>query len=363
MSQYSNLFNSTRIPLIGKDEIVMDKSATHIVVMRKGRFYAFDVLNKEGNIVSPKEIASNIKNILEDQRPETDAPVGILTASERNNWANLRSHLTQIGNNDIFKKIDSAAFLLILDDEPIGTDEKNLLRRYLHGGAENRWFDKSFSLIVTKDGFAGINFEHSWGDGVAVLRYFQDIKKDISEKPQFHPDDEKNLSATSSSVEKLEFKVDDKAKDIISKEKLQYEKWTNSLDVAFMVYEGFGKKECKNFGVSPDAVMQLVFQLALFKQESRSVATYESCSTAAFKHGRTETLRPCTVETKNLCSTMFKNTSDLSIQQIKKMIIDCSNAHTNLTKEAAMGKGFKNYFIILLPSLLLVIFTLNSTVG
>lgn len=337
MSQYSNLFNSTRIPEIEKDKIFMDKSAKHIVVMRRGRFYTFNVLTENGNIVSAQEIANNIKHILEDQRPKSEIPVGILTASERNTWANVRSHLTQIGNNEIFKKIDTAAFVLILDDEPIGSDEKQLLRRYLHGGAENRWFDKSFSLIVTKDGFAGINFEHSWGDGVAVLRYFQDVKKDISEKPRFHPDDEKNLSVTSSSVEKLEFKIDDKAKDIIMKEKSQYEKWTNSLDVGFIRYEGFGKKECKNFGVSPDAVMQLVFQLALFKQESKSVATYESCSTAAFKHGRTETLRPCTVETKNLCSTMIKNTSDLSIQQIKKMIVDCSSAHTTLTKEAAMG--------------------------
>lgn len=51
-----------------------------------------------------------------------------------------------------------------------------------------RWFDKSFSLIVASDGVAGINFEHSWGDGVAVLRYFQDIYKDSTEKTFVHPD-------------------------------------------------------------------------------------------------------------------------------------------------------------------------------
>lgn len=338
MSQYSNLFNSTRIPQIDKDQIVMDKSAKHIVVMRKGHFYAFDVFTEQGNILSAHEIAQNLQHILQDPRPDVTDPVGILTATERNSWANARSHLTQIGNSDVLKKIDSAAFVLILDDEPIGSDEKKLLRRYLHGGAENRWFDKSFSLIVSKDGFAGLNFEHSWGDGVAVLRYFQDIKKDISEKPRFHPEEEKNLNSSSSvPVEKLDFKLDGKVKELISKERTQYDKWTNSLDIGFMIYEGFGKKECKDFGVSPDAVMQLVFQLALFKQESKSVATYESCSTAAFKHGRTETLRPCTVQTKDLCSTMTKNTSDLSVQQIKKMIIDASNAHTQLMKEAAMG--------------------------
>lgn len=51
-----------------------------------------------------------------------------------------------------------------------------------------RWFDKSFSLIVTKDGVAGVNFEHSWGDGVAVLRFFQDIYAETTKKPFIHPD-------------------------------------------------------------------------------------------------------------------------------------------------------------------------------
>lgn len=41
----------------------------------------------------------------------------------------------------------------------------------------SRWFDKSFSLIVAKNGEAAINFEHSWGDGIAVLRFLNEIYK------------------------------------------------------------------------------------------------------------------------------------------------------------------------------------------
>lgn len=40
----------------------------------------------------------------------------------------------------------------------------------------DRWFDKSFQLILCKDGKAAINFEHAWGDGVAVLRFFNEVK-------------------------------------------------------------------------------------------------------------------------------------------------------------------------------------------
>lgn len=51
MSQYKNLFNSTRIPKIGKDSIFQDTSKRHITVMKGGNFYYFDVLDSEGDIL------------------------------------------------------------------------------------------------------------------------------------------------------------------------------------------------------------------------------------------------------------------------------------------------------------------------
>ena len=48
MSQYGNLFNTTRIPKLGKDVLFQDESARHMVVMRKGNFYVFDVLDRDG---------------------------------------------------------------------------------------------------------------------------------------------------------------------------------------------------------------------------------------------------------------------------------------------------------------------------
>lgn len=50
-----------------------------------------------------------------------------------------------------------------------------------------RWFDKSFTLIVTRDGKASVNFEHSWGDGVAVMRFINESLKDATQRPSVHP--------------------------------------------------------------------------------------------------------------------------------------------------------------------------------
>ena len=43
------------------------------------------------------------------------------------------------------------------------------------GDGTDRWLDKSFQLVVAANGKAAVNFEHAWGDGVAVLRYFNEV--------------------------------------------------------------------------------------------------------------------------------------------------------------------------------------------
>jgi len=54
MSQYSRLFNSTRIPELKKDRLATFESGRHIVVMRKGNFYVFDTITTDGKIDQDK---------------------------------------------------------------------------------------------------------------------------------------------------------------------------------------------------------------------------------------------------------------------------------------------------------------------
>lgn len=79
--------------------------------------------------------------------------------------------------------------------------------------------------------------------------------------------------------------------------------------------------------------------MAYFKQKGETAATYESCSTAAFKHGRTETIRPCTMATKKACEMMIQSPSEFSAGEMKEAIMNCSKTHSQLTKEAAMGRA------------------------
>jgi len=63
MSQYSRLFNSTRIPELKKDRLATFESGRHIVVMRKGNFYVFDTITTDGKISWSKSNFSQLVSL------------------------------------------------------------------------------------------------------------------------------------------------------------------------------------------------------------------------------------------------------------------------------------------------------------
>ncbi len=91
---------------------------------------------------------------------EAEFPLGVLTSENRDVWAEVRSKLVELGNETALEKIDTALYCIALDDTTT-SDEDVLSRNFLYGNPNNRWFDKNYTLIVNKDGYAGLNFEHS----------------------------------------------------------------------------------------------------------------------------------------------------------------------------------------------------------
>ncbi|KAF8768318.1 Carnitine O-palmitoyltransferase 2 like protein [Argiope bruennichi] len=346
MSQFGNLFNSTRIPRHGKDELQVYPDAQHIVVLRNGHFYAFDVLDGDGNIIPPSHIKDLINYILSDSQSLPSHPVSVLTTENRDVWADARTRLEKLGNAEQLKVIDSAIFVLALDEETLGDDLIKSAHHMLHGPVYNRWFDKSFTLIITKDGKAAINFEHAWGDGVAVLRYFNEIFSDSTKNHFVGPKTVPANVDASHRVKKLDFFLDDSMKTIIKKAEENVKSSTDKLRMDILQHNQLHRECIKGFKLSPDSVAQLGFQMAFYKLHSKFVATYESCSTSAFKHGRTETVRPLTSATKR-CIEEFHKSSRPSNSDLKNLLKECTRVHNQLTKEAAMGQGFDRHLFAL----------------
>jgi carnitine O-palmitoyltransferase 1 len=81
----------------------------------------------------------------------------------------------------------------------------------------------------------------------------------------------------------------------ISKDNLREMIADSDLVIAIPSYGKSVPKECK---LSPDGWFQMAIQLAYYRMYHRLVLTYESATTRLYYKGRTETIRPVSMESK-----------------------------------------------------------------
>jgi len=149
MSQYPNLFHSTRVPRHDEDELVISNSrARHVMVQHGHAFYEVDVLDELGNALSAESIQVSLNRIIrEHEKNEEDLPVGVLTTLPRDEWASVREGLLK-NNANTLRSIDESLFAVCLSDQsPDGNIEKEA-RCMLHGML--RSLSLSLSLSLTK---------------------------------------------------------------------------------------------------------------------------------------------------------------------------------------------------------------------
>uniref|UniRef100_A0A8B9QKD1 Choline/carnitine acyltransferase domain-containing protein n=1 Tax=Apteryx owenii TaxID=8824 RepID=A0A8B9QKD1_APTOW len=345
MSQYKRLFRSSRIPKLNKDELFTSECSRHLLVMRNGHFYVFDVLDSVDNILHPSEIVAHLIYIIQEADHLPEFALSYLTTEDRNIWATVRQQLLEAGNEENLKKIDSAIFCLCLDNI-FPKDEDELSQCLLHGNGFNRWFDKSFSLIITGDGHAGINFEHSWGDGVAVLRFVNEVYRNSTRHPALLPHS-RSSETTVITCERLKFKLNDSIQSAIQVAHEKFDERKKKMSMKRFQFRKFGKDYIVKQRMSPDAIFQLACQITFYRQFGKVVPSYEACSTAAFKHGRTETIRPTSMLTKQCSQAIVEERGKRSVVELRNMIDECSKYHRRLQMEAALGNGFDRHLFAL----------------
>ena len=282
MSQFANVLQSTRIPQEGKDIIQRFPHSKHLVVLHKGRIFSFEALDSEGNLREPSYYLSVINTILQHGLTGGQSQgIGALTSADRDSWTKARNRLVALGNEALLEEIDSAIITLCLDDWE--HDEENPERAVTElccgSNPSNRWFDKSVSMIFSQNGLLGINFEHAWGDGVAVMRLCNEVIEDSLKNN--HDFSGGRPEYAQSAVKELIFNMDEGVTKAIESAKNDHLSRLRQVEFKSFLRLGFGKQDCKKAKIGPDAVMQLGFQLAsLYLSPGTFVPTYESCSTA-----------------------------------------------------------------------------------
>ena len=371
MYQYSRLFGTARVPTENGCHIGQDDGAKHIVVLCRGQFYWFDVLDGNSDLImTEKDMALNLQAIVDDAQdtPIQDAAksaIGVLSTENRKVWAGLRDVLLRdegSTNAECLSTVDSALFILCLDyTEPetgaqlcgnmlCGSSE--VVRGVQIGTCTNRWYDK-LQIIVCKNGSAGINFEHTGVDGHTVLRFASDLYTDTilrfaksingqapslwsSTSPDPSKRDLDSFGNISTTPHKLEWEMVPELSTALRFAETRLADLIQQNEFQTLDFEAYGKNFITSAGFSPDAFIQMAFQAAYFGLYGRVECTYEPAMTKAFLHGRTEAIRSVTPESVKFVQTFW---GDHPAQQKVDALKKAAMKHTEMTKECSKAQG------------------------
>lgn len=101
----------------------------------------------------------------------------------------------------------------------------------------------------------------------------------------------------------------------------------------------------KKCSVSPDAYIQMALQLAYYRDAGRFSLTYEASMTRLFREGRTETVRPCTIESSDWVRSM--NDSKISAKERVELLYKASKRHQLGYQDAMCGQGIDRHLFCL----------------
>ncbi|XP_046390495.1 carnitine O-palmitoyltransferase 1, liver isoform isoform X2 [Ischnura elegans] len=354
--QYERVFNTTRVPGIETDRIVHFGDSKHIVVIHKGKYFRVTIY-ANGRLLKPCEIELQLNQVLADKSEPApgEERLAALTAGDRVTWAQARKNFFSRGiNRTALDTIERAAFVVALDDFPYEFNEKEpgSLDRYgrilLHGKGCDRWFDKSFTLCIGSNGRIGFNAEHSWGDAAVMSHLWEYIVSEEATENGYRPDGhclgEPELTPPIPS--RLQWSMDEECLTTIAIAYQGAQSLLNDVDLRINMYTEYGKGFMKKCRVSPDAFIQMALQLAYYRDAGRFSLTYEASMTRLYKEGRTETVRPCTIESCEWVKAMQSGDAVSNEEKIRLLQKACQ-VHQRGYQDAMCGKGIDRHLFCL----------------
>eukprot|EP01138_Halocafeteria_seosinensis_P013724 gb/GECG01014015.1/.p1 GENE.gb/GECG01014015.1/~~gb/GECG01014015.1/.p1 ORF type:complete len:658 (+),score=72.15 gb/GECG01014015.1/:1-1974(+) len=366
MHQYSRMFNSCRIPQQEQDEIVTykDEELRDISVLCNDKIYLVEVIDSDGQPLSYQELALQFERVLQAATPTFDIsdtpPLSVLTSESRDRWATAREHLMNYHEENArnLEAIERSLFCVSLrQGNP--RDLEETARECLHGDGRNIFFDKPFNLIIYPNSKGGVNGEHSWADAMVIVKLFDTVTRAIEEefrkigRPEFYsyfgsPEDfiahrpDLNLGKLRPPRE-LVWHLDTVSLQNIELASANMDLLMRQVDLKVLEFSHYGKEFMKRYRLIPDFYIQMAIQLAYFRLHGEVASTYESGHTRFFYHGRTETIRSCSVESTEWVNLMTndKASDKERFDALKKAI----ESHKNYGKDAILGQGIDRHLM------------------
>jgi carnitine O-acetyltransferase len=345
MEQNKYLFSTTRIPGLVQDSVRSPHSkqwpgpsqARHIVVLFRGNMFRLEVMGSDGRPHTLDDLEAGLRAIMEAgaTRAAPQESVGNLTTKARAAWATSRQALLAChpDNAVALEDIETALFCVCLEDlAPKDTEEA--CDQLLHGDSGNRWFDKAVSLIVFGDGTAGINVEHCELDGITILSFIDAL---LGLSAEEHSAQSGARSQGLPKIEAIKFVLDNDMRDDVREAGASFEDYGANTATHALSIEDFSGNRAKQLRMSPDAFVQMAYQLAHKRAKGLVGATYESIATRQYRHGRTEAMRVVTPEAVRFVAAMDDPDADVAAR--RAAFRAAADKHAERMKECQVGQA------------------------
>jgi carnitine O-acetyltransferase len=342
MEQTKYLFSTTRIPRHGQDVLRSPYSdaqpgpstARHVLVLHRGHLCALEVLGPDGVPHPLTELEAGLRAVL--AQTATDAPpgtsVGSLTTLPREDWAAGRQALlgADPGNRAALDVVETALFCVCLEDA-VPRDTHEACDLLLHGDSRNRWFDKALSFVVFGDGRAGLNAEHAELDGTTILGLVDAVLTHPQEPPR------EARPAAAPDVRPVDFGLAPPLRAAVEDAAAAFAAYAADTATSVLSFPEVGTERIKALRTSPDAFVQLAYQLAHVRTKGLVGATYESIATRQYRHGRTEAMRVVTPEVLAFVRTMDDAGAHAGTR--RRAFRAAALAHTERARQCQQGEA------------------------
>jgi carnitine O-acetyltransferase len=323
MEQNRFLFSTTRIPGLVQDTIRAPYSPDwpgpsrerHIVVFAGGHLFRMDVIGLDGDPYALGDLEAGLRAVTTAAATTAEPPTGVghLTTKPRAEWAASRRRLLDCDprNPRALDLVETALFCVCLEDG-VAANALDACDQLLHGDSANRWFDKALSFIVFGDGTAGINVEHSCLDGMTMVAFLDAL---MSESAGEHSRRSGARRQGVPVVDRIAFELDAELDEDVCTAAASFAAAAADTATGILSFDDFGASRLQQLGISPDAYVQMSFQLAHKRARGLVGATYEAIATRHFHHGRTEAMRVVTPEVIDFVSAMEDSQENASARR------------------------------------------------
>jgi len=252
-SQYPNFFGTSRVPGQDQDQMQYTADSGHFMVSCRGQFFRVDIPSEPTSV---EDLYATFVTIEAQAKPTSDS-FGLLTSLSRIEWGQWRQRMMlDEQNSAAIKALDSALFLIALDLDAAPADRTEAMANLAFGHLENRWFDKSHQIVVTSNGIAGINRDHSFLDGHPTLKYAQYLTDATLPTA---PD-----RGTPLPTARLEFRRSQELNDAITAAKTAFSQIRANFRLVTWDSDRLGGDLCKARGYSADFLVQAAIHLACY---------------------------------------------------------------------------------------------------